>query len=1109
MRRVIRWAINNSPAMNTLLIATLLVGAVSMIVMRREVFPEFELEIVLVTVAYPGASPEETEKAICEKVEAAVKDVQGIRKLTSVAREGMGFVIMELSTSVKDVQKVVNEVRSQIEQIPSFPVTAEQARVQQIVFRAPAINVGILAPEETGLDPIAADLQLRELAEQVRDEILQLTAVQPEGIRGLFAPLIASTTAPAISSAEIIAARPYQIDVEVPEENLRDYRLSLEQVAQIIRSQNMELPGGKMETASQELLVRGQTRKEWGKDIEEIVLMTLPNGDTLRVKDIGTVNDSFADSTSEHLIDGRPGLVIRVSRTSDEDLLTVVDTVKNYVANKTLPEGYTLKVWQDLSVDVRDRINLLYNNGMQGLILVFIVLALFLDLRLAFWVAMGIPITILGAGFVLLFMGQTLNMLSMFAFLMALGIVVDDAIVIGENIYTKRNQGMDFVKAAVEGTVEVLPSVVASVCTTIIAFLPLMFITGVMGKFLAVMPIAVICMLIISLVESTFILPCHLAHDHNLFLRMLGGVFYLFKFLLIPFKWLNGIADKTMTFMIDRCYTPLLRFSVNNVMIVVATAFAILFASFGFVFARIVPFEAFPKLDSRNISGTIVFPDGTAAQFARQATEEMEKALLRVDEKIREKYGKSAVDVVYRRIGEVSGGGANPTGVTNGSHVGTVEVELVTTADRDITSQEIVSMWRNELPEIPGVEVVKFGEASMGPGGNQIEFKLLASGDSAKFLELVAQDCKDYLATKLGVSDIEDDARLGSLEMILKLNDEGQSLGLNQEQLYRTVRNTYFGFEVMRVQRGRHDVKLMVRYPEEQRRSFENFEEIRVRDSSGSEIPLMKVVDIDFNRAFSEISRLNQKRSITITADVDKMTGANAANIIQEMRTEFLPQLLDNYRLQKGANIYVDWGGQAQQTAESLSSMMVGFIIAIFCMFILLTLEFRSYLQPMIILATIPFGFVGAILGHWVMGLEMTLFSMFGLVALSGVVVNDSIVLVDFINHRLQEGMKLTEALVEAGRRRFRAVLLTSFTTIAGLFPIMLERSFQAQVLIPLAVSLVFGLATGTIFILVLVPTFYRIYLWWLFLFGTEHKEPVLTRLEKVMQRPEKQLKSV
>ena len=1074
MKSIIQWAIRNSPAMNTLLIASLIVGAISLVVMRREVFPAFALEIVLVSVPFPGATPEEVEEGICEKIESSLNGVDGIKKMTSVARENFGYMILELDGNVKDVQPILNEVRSRIDQISSFPPRAEDPDVRQIVFRATAIQVGILAPKESSLDSLTQERQLRELAEEIREEILELSPSKTaEPIRAVFAPLYMPTGA-AVSSAEIVAERPYQIDVEIPEHNLQQYGLSLEGVARSIRLQNIETPGGKIESAGQEILLRGKNKRELGEEIARIPIASLPNGATLSVGDLGEVIDGFEDTDSDHLIDGRRGMVLAIARTSDEDLMTVVGTIKDYVATKQMPQGYELKTWGDISVEVQDRIDMLTRNGTQGLILVFIVLAIFLEMRLAFWVAIGIPVAILGAGFVLLFTGQTLNMLTMFSFLMALGIVVDDAIVIGENIYTKRQQGLNPFKAAVEGTCEVLPSVAASVTTTIIAFMPLMFVTGVMGKFIAVMPLAVIAMLVISLVESMLILPCHLAHENNLFLRMLSVVFYVLRPLLYVFEKINAAAAAAMAWAIEKFYRPFLSVCLGNRRITISTAIAIFVLATGLIFSGIVPFEAFPKIDGRTLSATVAFPAGTSSEVTHRAAAFMEKAIQEVDAEIEEEYGNSVVQSVYRRVGEVGDMFSGPTGVTDGSHVASVEVQLVTSAQRKLTSDQINNLWRQRVGEIEGTEVLSYGTSSMGPGGKKIEFKLLASADSVKVLEEATERCKQYLAGKEGVYDIEDDSRIGKWEMLLKLNELGRALGMDETALASAIRSGYYGEEVMRLQRGRHEVKLMVRYPEADRKDADSIRKIRIRDSEGVERPLSDVADVKVQRAYSEINRLNQKRSITITADVNQEE-SNAFEIVAEMRNTFIPQLIDEYN-QQGYNLFVDWEGEQQQTMESFSSMFVGFFIAMICMYVLLTLAFRSYVQPAIILAIIPFGMVGAVLGHWILGLSLTLFSFFGLIALTGVVVNDSIVLVDFINRRVAEGWSVRDAVLKAGMRRFRPIMLTSVTTIAGLTPILFETSFQAQVLIPMAASLVFGLATGTMLILILVPVFYDCY---------------------------------
>lgn len=1063
--------------MNTLLIAGLLVGAVSLVMMRREVFPEFQLEIVLVTVTYPGATAEEVEEAICEKIESRISEVDGIKKITSAAQENVGYAILELNADVKDVQKVLNDIRSAIDQITTFPPLAEDPDVRQIVFRAPSIAVGILGPENSDRPELEQQKQLRELVEEVRADLLQQPAAEPKTfVRSIFKNFISPPGRPAITDADIIAAREYEIGVEISEDSLRQHGLSLMQVAQIIRSQNAESPGGKLQTDSQEILLRAKSKQNYGEGIERIKVLTRKNGDVITVGDLGTVVDGFADTTSEHMIDGRPGMVISINKTSNEDLFTVVNATREYIENRKLPEGYEFRIWDDMSIDVRDRLDMLTRNGLQGLILVFVILLLFLDMRLAFWVALGIPVSILGAGFVLLYFGETLNMLTMFAFLMAMGIVVDDAIVIGENIYTKRQEGMGFIQAAIEGTVEVIPSVTASVMTTVIAFLPLMFVSGVMGKFIAVMPLAIIAMLLISLFESIFILPCHLGHKDNLFLKIVGYCL----FLLTPIVWvtnrLNRWATGGMEWTVAKIYSPLNHWCLHNKLVVCTAAFALLVVSVGAISTRIVPYEVFPQLDSNSVSATVVFPEGTMQEYAQQATEELEQAAQRVRRKLDAQGYSNVIETIYQRIGEVGNSQQGPTGITAGSHVGTVELKLAAVDSRSITSTEITNLWRNEIGEIAGADVLKFGSRAMGPGGSPIQFKLLARSRDAEYLVQAAEEAKQFLGTQVGVVDIEDDHRPGKTEQIFELNEKGHALGLNEDDLGNAIRAAYFGAEVMRLQRGRHEVKLMVRYPEDHRFSANSLEEVRVKDANGNEHPLFEISNHYFQKKNARINRLNQMRTITISADIDKSKDANAYEIVNNMKQTFIPKLLEKYRQDNNVSLFVDWEGEQQQNSESMASMGAGFVIAMLAIYILLTLEFQSYIQPLLILSIIPFGMVGAVFGHWLLGLSLTMFTMFGLVALTGVIVNDSIVLVDFINKKLAEGLPIKQALVEAGARRFRPILLTTITTVAGLSPILLEKSFQAQVVIPMAATIVFGLATGTLLILILVPVFYHLY---------------------------------
>jgi hydrophobic/amphiphilic exporter-1 (mainly G- bacteria), HAE1 family len=1071
MRSIVKWSVANGPGINVMVIGVLVAGLFSFLMLRRETFPEFELEVVLVQVPYPGASPADAENGICQPIEEAVRALDGIKRIVSIAREGGGYVIVELNSNVSDVQKVVSEIRSRVDRITNFPELAEDPQVEQITFRQPAIRLAVIGPKSQDRD---AELKLREVTESIRASLLDL---------------------PQITQATLLGAKPFQIDVEISEDTLRKHGLTLSRVAQILRRENIEMPGGQMRAEGQEILLRGKNRREIGEDIKELPLITQPNGVVLKIQDIGEVRDEFDDSSNINEVNGLPAMVISIDRSADEDLLAMADAVHKFAETAEVPPGFSLRVWGDTSTDVRDRMRLLITNGFQGLLLVFVLLSMFLEFRLAFWVSMGIPISVFGAAIVLLATGQTLNMLSMFAFLMALGIVVDDAIVVGENIYSHRATGKNFVDSAIDGTIEVLPSVISSVATTVIAFIPFFFVSGVMGKFIAVMPVAIIAMLTISLVEASTSLPTHLSHGTE---KPKTLPAHIISFLFRPFKplisMLDGLSHRcgaALEWVAEYVYLPMMRFILQYPLLGVSIAFSMLLLTFGMVRAGYIPFNAFPKSDSNQIIAQIVYPDGTPVQLADEATQRIERAIRNVSERLHAEEQaklndntlpaditpdplnpKGPVKLTFRQVGQVTAQGAvGSTQNNNGSNVGQVSVELRDAAERSISSNQLISLWRKEAGEFTGAERVTFDSASVGPGGNPIEFKMLAPSSKQAELESAVEMAKRELANYAGVYDIRDDATPGKTEFQIKVKESAQSMGITSADLADTIRNAYYGAEVMRMQRGRHEVKLMVRYPESERTSLAQFHEIRVRGNDNIERPITELAEITTAQGYSEINRLDQQRSITIITDLDA-TETNAQQVIDKLKSEFLPKLATTC-----PSVSVRWEGQQQQTQESTRSLFIGSALALLAMYVLLVVEFKSYFQPLIILAIVPFGVIGAVWGHGIMGIEVTLFSFFGLVALTGVVVNDSIVLVDFINAKVRSGMDFKLALTEAGRRRLRPVFLTSVTTIGGLAPMLLETSFQAQFLVPMATSIAFGLMLSTFLVLFQVPVFFSLYL--------------------------------
>ena len=1016
--------------------------------MQREFWPYSNLDVVQVSVEYRGASPEEIEKGICQSIEESVRNVQGVRRITSVSREGSGMVSIELQSDVSepDVQEILGEVRSRVDSIPNFPALAEQPVVQRQQPRSSAISIGVIGPDD---DSIEASLRLRELAETIRDEVL----LQEE-----------------VSQAEVVGVPRYQIDVEIPEEELRRYNLTLTQVAEIVRNENVEVPGGTMKTASQDILLRGSNRQSSGESIAKVPLISDPNGVVLTIGDLGKVRDEIADDSAISRINGRPGLAVQVDTTATEDIIRVGRVVQGFVRDYRVPDGYELIYFRDRTDDVEARLLLLVKNGWQGLLLVFLLLTLFLELRLAIWVSMGIPLSIAGACAVMYYTGQTLNMTSMFAFLIALGIMVDDAIVIGENIYVHRTMGKGIRQAAIDGTMEVMPSVVTSVLTTVLAFLPMLFMTGRLARFTEVLPLAVIAILLFSLTEALTVLPSHLAHHDGGFMRLMKWLFGPFRVVAKAITKMNKWVAALLEQFIEKIYLPTLKFSLRFPALIVCSALAFLLVAIGTVRSGTVPYIVLPQIDSNFCTVIIAFPDGTPERITDAATKRLETAMQKInqqtiDEGLTDVPG-GVVGAIHRSVGY----GASTDGdVSSGSHVGSLTVQLVDVGDRNITSQEMVQRWRKLAGSFLGADLVSFGSGPRGIAGLPIEFSLLARSEDIPELESAVAACIEHLEKYPGVHDVTAGGRPGKWEYRLTVKDDAKAMGVSLAELSSTVRASYYGEEAMRLQRGRHEVELRIRYPREQRESLADFDEIRVRDPEGNERPLAELADIDIQRSYSAIHRLDQMRSITITADVDEEV-PNAFEITNDLQTTLMPRLAEDY-----SSLRVLWEGQQEQTNESMTSMMYGFIAVMIGMYLLFTIEFKSYSQPLLVLSIIPFGACGAIFGHVIQDLPFTLFSIYGLVALSGIVVNDSIVLIDFTNRRVADGLSLHDAIIDAGRRRCRPVLLTSLTTIGGMLPILLETSRQAQVLIPMATSLSFGLIFGTALVLILAPVGYFI----------------------------------
>ncbi len=1048
MRSALNWFATNHVAANLLMFVLIVAGLASILTIVQEVFPETELDIVTASVVMLGGTPGEVEESVCIKIEEAVQGVDGLEKITSTAREGVGTVTIELETGT-DRQKAYDDIKSAIDRIETFPEETEKPVVTLVEARRPVLDVIVYGDTD--------ERSLKVLADRIRDDLM----ARPE-----------------ITYAEVQGTRPYEISIEVSEATLRAHGLSLAQVAAAVRQNSLDLPGGSVKTAGGEILIRTEGQRDTGADYARIVAVSRPDGSHVMLDEIATIRDGFEDVDLRTRMQGELAAIVSVYRTGDDNVLDVSRAVKDYLAvqDQALPAGIDLEIWRDRSTIYRERMNLLLKNGMVGLLLVFGVLALTMQLRLAFWVALGIGISFLGAFWVLPWFGVTLNMISLFAFILSLGIVVDDAIVVGENIFARRERGEDAQTAASRGVLEVGGPVIFAVLTTVTAFSPLLAVEGMMGNFMFPMAVVVIAVLAFSLVESLLILPAHLATVKSV--RQLGaevprqlreaggprGFYHRSKHL----------VSERLEWFVHRVYRGHLDWALHNRGIVMALATAVMLITVGFAGGGHLQFTFMPRIESDTVTASLTLPQGTTMEESLAAAQRLETSLRQVREAIGQDGPAGAEDpiqLVQTTVGSqprASGGGGPMGGQSTGSgaHLLEVSVELLSADQRTISAGEIARRWREATGAIP--EAVELGfSADLFSAGKPIQVQL--ASPVTEDLDRAAQELQDELTTFPGVIDISDSFREGKLELKLDLKPEARALGLTLEDLARQVRGGFYGAEVMRIQRGRDEVKVMVRYPERERTSVGHVEDMRVRTSAGAEVPFTRVARAVVGRGFSTIERAERRRIVNVYADVEQ-DQANASEVLAELEAGFLPRLLERY-----PGLRYDLEGEEEERQESVQSLMRGFVLAIFLIYALLAVQFRSYLQPFLVMSAIPYGVVGAVWGHVLMGWDLTLLSLFGVVALAGVVVNDSLLMIDFINRARRSGLAVREALLQAGQRRFRPILLTSVTTFLGLTPLLLEQSLQAQFLIPMAISLGFGVLFATTITLILVPVGYSL----------------------------------
>lgn len=1029
MRGIVTAFAKNPVFANFMTLSIILAGSLAGMTMNRELFPEFSLDMVSVRVVWPGADPEDVEEGICTKIEEAIDGLEGIKEYTSVASENYGNVMIEAYQGA-DIDEVKERVVNAIDTISTFPEDAEEPIVEEIVLREEVMGVALSGegiPERT----------LKERAEDIKDDLRHL---------------------PQISQVQIIGTRDYEINIEVSEDRLREYGLTFDQVAGLVRAGNMNLGGGNIRTEGEELRLRTVGRKYRGADFAKIELLGMPNGEVITLDRVATIRDGFTEDPVISRFDGKPTVNIIVLKTPDEDTLNIAAAVKEYVKEKVkeLPPGVTLAAWNDQSKPLRDRINLLVKNGLQGLVLVFIVLWLFLDFRLSFWVGLGMPIAACGALGLMYLCGMTLNMISLFGLIMVMGIVVDDATVIGEAVYIHRRTGKSALQSAIDGVMEVAAPVVAALVTSMVAFMPLMYVSGVSGRFIRILPITVIFCLVISLIECLFMFPAHLSHlpdpnenvDAKLHpVRRMGVRFH---------AWTSGGLE----WFAKHVYEPFLVVALRWRYVSLCVAIASFMLTVGMMENGIIKQEVLPELDGDLVTATLEFSEGTPLEVTQHAVEDVEAALRRLIGNLKAESGDPPIKHIYSVAGSTLNDGPQPP--RYGNHLGAVRAELLEAEKRGINANALMSQWEKEVGPIPGLQGLTFAGFNAGPPGAAIE--IWVQGNNLENLHKAAEELKAKLATYDGVYQIQHDLRPGKNEIQLSLKPEARSLGLTVADLATQVYSGYFGQEALRFQRGRDDVRVKVRYPIEDRRQIDELEKVRIRTPLGSEVPLFTVANVSFGPGSSNIRRTDGQRRVSVTAEIDSGR-ANTKEIFDDLNDHYFGKLRNKY---PGVNIAQR--GEKQKMTESLASLGVTYPLALLGIYLIIATVFRSYIQPMIIMFTVPFGIIGAVWAHLIFGYPLSLMSIFGIVALSGVVVNDAIVLIDYINEIQRNGTPIFESLRRGGGRRFRPIVLNSATTFMGLAPLLASRDVQAQFLIPMALSIGAGVCFSTVLSLVLVP---------------------------------------
>ena len=1030
----IAYMARNGVAANLLMFFILLAGFFALTTLVQEVFPEISMDRVNISVPYPGATPDEVEESIILKIEEQIEGVEGLKQIRSTAAEGRGSVVAELELG-EDLNRFLDDIKAQIDRIQTFPAGAERPEVTEVTNRQSVIRLVVFGD--------VAERTLKEIAYRTEDMLSAL---------------------PEVSYVETTGVREYEISIEVPLQRLRALGLTLRDISMAVRGGSLDLSAGSIDTRDEEVRIRTTGQNYTQQDFEEIIVVSRANGTVVRLGDIAEVRDAFRDVDLVGRYGGQPAAYVEVFRTADEKALEIVDAVERHLEEEVipaLPVGVGLEIWNNDADILQSRLGLLVKNGLLGLTLVLLALAIFLEIRLAFWVAVGIAVSFVGTFGVMALLGVSINLMSLFAFILAVGIVVDDAIVVGENIYAARERGHRGVVASIRGARRVTKPVIFAILTTVVAFCPLFFIPSSIGRIVGEIPIIVISVLVFSLIESLLVLPNHLSHlpdragsvasrNPNPVSRMRSSVEAGLK------RFIDGPLDRSLRFATGRPGT------------VIASGIGMIVISVAMIPAGIIKVDFMPSVEADLVTASLEMPEGTPVERTSDVAGRLESAGYEALERLAADGGEAAGGVLTgvnvtiglpaRQSGPVGAADAQANPQAN---IAAVEFKLVSPEDRDISAADLQQQWREAVGPLPEAKSLTITSELISFGA-PVHVEL--SHPDPDRLGTIGDTVKARLHGYAGVFDVQADQDQGLREIQLDLLPEARTLGLTLDNLARQVRSAFFGDEALRVQRGREDMRVYVRLPEEERNAIADVEGYLVRTPGGGEVPLARVASVQFGRSPTTIRRKDGHRVLTVTADVNinVVTGDEMTSILDR---SILPELVS-----RNPGLTYSFGGEQQEQVESFSALGGGFALALLAIYALLAIPFGSYTKPLIIMAAIPFGIIGAVLGHAILGLQMAIMSLFGVIGLSGVVVNDSLVMIDFINERLRQGMPGREAIIAGAKARFRPIFLTSVTTFLGVAPLVFETSLQAQFLIPMAASLGFGILFATVVLMMIVP---------------------------------------